>query len=186
MSARSSCAPTARTPTSPPRPAWSTWPPPPPPTSLTTVRTFTEGHGAGGSAVLSPDGSTLYGIGGSDSDYIVDTATDTVTSGFHFAPGHGSLRAPVISPDGRRLYVVSQSSGIMGPGTPFPPGPYYSSVILSYDTEAGALVPAEAAYPPSVGLTATLSLGPDGHTLYLAGDISPTVGVRAGLDIITR
>lgn len=156
------------------------------PTSLTTVRTFTEGHGAGGSAVLSPDGSTLYGIGGSDSDYIVDTATDTVTSGFHFAPGHGSLRAPVISPDGRRLYVVSQSSGIMGPGTPFPPGPYYSSVILSYDTEAGALVPAEAAYPPSVGLTATLSLGPDGHTLYLAGDISPTVGVRAGLDIITR
>ncbi|MEU3570355.1 hypothetical protein AB0E96_18310 [Kitasatospora sp. NPDC036755] len=156
------------------------------PTALTVVRTFTDGHGASGSAVLSPDGGTLYGFGNSASDYTVDTATDTVTSGFHFAPGHGDLRSPVVSPDGHRVYVVSQSSGVMGPGAPYPQGPYYSSVILAYDTEAGALVPAESVYPPSVGLTHNLVLGPDGRTFHLAGNVSPSAGVVAGLDIITR
>ncbi|MFF3003269.1 hypothetical protein ACFVTF_10715 [Kitasatospora sp. NPDC057940] len=156
------------------------------PTSLTTVRTFTAGHGASGSAVLSPDGGTLYGLGGYQSDYLVDTATDTVTENFHFAPGSTGLAYPVVSPDGRRLYFTSTWSVFITPGGPTPPGYHNRSAILSYDTEARALVPAETVNPQQVELATGLALGPDGHTFYLGGNTYPggVPGTAASLEII--
>ncbi|MEV7025397.1 hypothetical protein [Kitasatospora sp. NPDC093558] len=148
------------------------------PTSLSLVRTFTAGRGASGSAVLSPDGSTLYGIGSSQSDYLVDTTTDTVTSGFRFTQGD-NIRYPAISRDGRRLYLVQTSVITIPPGTPLPPGYAYRSSILSYDTVARTLVPAETVTPNSVELPGGLALGPDGHTFYLSGNSYPA-GLQGG------
>ncbi|MFD7581669.1 WD40 repeat domain-containing protein [Kitasatospora sp. NPDC059817] len=158
------------------------------PTSLTTVRTLTAGHGASGGAVLSPDGSTLYGLGGYESDYLVDTETDTVTENFHFAPGNTDLRYPVVSPDGSRLYFISKSTVFVTPGGPTPPGYHYESVILSYDTEAHALVPAETVNPQKVELATGLALAPDGHTFYLGGNTYPggVPGIVASLEIISN
>jgi uncharacterized repeat protein (TIGR03803 family) len=144
--------------------------------TLTTLFNFDSTHGRipNGSLTLSPDGSTLYGMTplGGTSDYgtifsePLGGGTPTVLFNFDNTHGKYPNGSLTLSPDGSTLYGMTQSDSTNNYGTIFsePVGGGTPTVLYNFDYTHGG-IPYDS-----------LTLGPDGSTLYGMTGIGGTSG----------
>ena len=117
----------------------------------TTVNVFGNTIGL----AVRPDGTKVYGAGGSSTVKIIDTATNAL-GGFIFSSGMGSIQFPqrvAINPTGTRAYVANAG--------------FFNTAIV--DTTGSPVVTASV----STGIYEGLVVSPDGTRVYGGNNFGP-------------
>jgi outer membrane protein assembly factor BamB len=127
--------------------------------------------------VASPDGSTVYVAGTSDIEHTTLVAYNAATGArrwvsHYYGLGDSEPFSLAISPDGSRLFT---SGFTTPPGAALPD----RFAVVAYDAATGAVL--WARHPFVAGLSTSMTVSPDGSTVYATGLIERVFGGAASV-----